>query len=49
MLFFAKWIMFLGPTGFSSGQGKEVDSTIIKGTVGLKIIDWLKFYFIIIF
>ena len=47
MIFFVKWIMFYGPTGFLSSQGKEVDSTEIKGNVGQKYIDWPKFdYFI---
>lgn len=43
MLFFAEWIMFLGPTGFPLGRGIEVDSMEIKGAIGVKISDWLKF------
>jgi len=49
MLFSAEWIMFLGPTGFSSSRGKEVDSTEIKGAVGLKISDWLKMNYLFIY
>ena len=49
MLFYAKWIMFLGPTGFLSGRGKMVDSTEIKETIELKFCNWLKFYLFFIF